>query len=393
MMLGQTIFAGLNVFFKLATKDGMDLRILVAYRYIFATIFLVPLAFFVERNKRPKLTWMVTFQAFLCGLFGGTMSQNFYLSSLTVTSVTFTAAMSNLTPALTYIMAVTIGLEKLGIRTLAGKAKMVGTIICIGGAMVLTFYKGAEINIWSTKIDLTRGLGSGNASQPESSNHVLGSLLALGSCLVYVLWLIIQAKMNERYPCYFSSTALMCIMGSIQSVIYALCVQRKWEEWKLGWNIRLWTVTYAGIFGTGVMFTIVAWGVRVRGPVFVAVFNPLALVLVAILSSLLLNEKLHLGSVVGGIVIVVGLYVVLWGKGKEMKKMSQLMPSKSSREAEQMEVEVVVVDSSPTNPSSSPATNDAIHNNPTVDFSNDAPHNLGAVSQVVSAAEPATAKE
>lgn len=28
--------------------------------------------------------------------------------------------------------------------------------------------------------------------------------------------------------------------------------------------------------------------------------------------------------------IVLGLYVVLWGKGKEMKKMNQLVPSASS---------------------------------------------------------------
>ncbi|XP_042495308.1 WAT1-related protein At1g68170-like [Macadamia integrifolia] len=379
MVLAQTIFAGLNIFYKLATKDGMDVRILVAYRYLFATIALVPIAFFVERNSRPKLTWMVTFQAFLCGLFGGTMSQNFYLSSLKLTSATFSAAMLNLIPAITYIMAVILGLERLGIRTLPGKAKLVGTIIGIGGAMVLTFYKGVEINIWSTDIDLTRGLGSKafmSASHPESDNHVLGSLLALGCCFSYALWLIIQAKMSERYPCYLSSTALMCIMGSIQSVFYALCMERKWEEWRLGWNVRLWTVAYAGILASALMFAMIAWGVRTKGPLFVSIFNPLVLVLVAIMGSLLLNEKLHVGSVVGAVLIVVGLYVVLWGKGKEMKKMSQLMPSKSSREAEQIEVIVTT-----TNPSSSLATKDTSSNNiPNIDFSNNATHNLATAA-------------
>ncbi|XP_042495873.1 WAT1-related protein At1g25270-like isoform X2 [Macadamia integrifolia] len=306
MVLTQIIFAGVNVFYKLATRDGMDLRILVAYRYIFATIFFAPLAFVVERNSRPKLTWMVTFQAFLCGLFGGALAQNLYLSSLMLTSVTFAAAMTNLVPAITYIMAVALGLERLGIQTLAGKTKMVGTIIGIGGAMVLTFYKGAEINIWSTNIDLTHGFGSGaftSASHTELRSHILGSLLALCCCFSYAVWLIVQTKMIKRYPCYLSCSALMCMMGSIQGVIYALCIDRKWEEWKLGWNIRLWTVAYAGIMASGLMFTLTTWGVKARGPLFVSVFNPLGLVLVAIVDSLLLNEKLHVGSVDSGGVV------------------------------------------------------------------------------------------
>ncbi|XP_042519270.1 WAT1-related protein At1g09380-like [Macadamia integrifolia] len=139
MLLVQVIGAGLNLMLKLASKDGMNLQILVAYRCIFATIFLAPFAFFLERNTRPKLTWMVIFQAFLCGLFGGTMSQNLYVACLQLTSVTFATAMGNLIPATTYIMAVIFRLERLRIRTLAGQAKILGTAIGIGGAMVLTF--------------------------------------------------------------------------------------------------------------------------------------------------------------------------------------------------------------------------------------------------------------
>ncbi|KAE9591872.1 hypothetical protein Lalb_Chr20g0123291 [Lupinus albus] len=48
----------------------MSLRVVVAYRYIFATAFIAPLAFILERKTRPKMSWTVLFQAFLCGLFG-----------------------------------------------------------------------------------------------------------------------------------------------------------------------------------------------------------------------------------------------------------------------------------------------------------------------------------
>ncbi|XP_043719487.1 WAT1-related protein At1g68170-like [Telopea speciosissima] len=323
MVMVQAIFAGLNVFYKLATIDGMNIRIFMAYRYMFAFIFLAPFAFFIERKRRPKLTWMVAFQAFLCGFFGGTLAQNLYVLSLSLTSMTFAAAMTNLVPAITYLLAVILRMERLGIKTIAGKAKLVGSAIGIGGAMVLTFYKGHEVIIWSTNIDLTRGLGNAGATtHAAAGNRALGSILAFGCCWCHAIWMIVQTKLSERYPCPLSSTALMCLMGSVQNVILAICVDQKWEEWKLGWNIGLLTVAYSGILASGVTFTLIAWGVRARGPLFVSIFNPLMLLMVAIMGSLFLAEKLYVGSLVGAALIVVGLYGVLWGKGKEMKRMS-----------------------------------------------------------------------
>ena len=146
--------------------------------------------------------------------------------------------------------------------------------------------------------------------------------------------------MSERYPCHYSSTALMCLMGSLQTVSCALCVENnRWSEWKLGWNIRLLAVSYSvclifsstliagnwnkmviqfivhiitnhrimqfpsftlslflqGTVASGIMITVTMWCVRMRGPLFVSVFSPLMLILVAIAGSLFLDEKLHLG--------------------------------------------------------------------------------------------------
>jgi len=49
MVMVQIAFAGVNVLYKLAANDGMSLRIVVAYRFIFATAFIAPIAFIVER--------------------------------------------------------------------------------------------------------------------------------------------------------------------------------------------------------------------------------------------------------------------------------------------------------------------------------------------------------
>ncbi|RVW24789.1 WAT1-related protein [Vitis vinifera] len=337
MVVAQLGFGGVNIFYKLAVNDGMNVRVLIAYRFIFATAFICPLAFILERRKSgPRLTWMIALQGFLCGLFGGALGQNLYLESLALTSPTFSAAMANLIPAVTFIFALFLGLERLKIRTWAGRAKVIGTVLGIGGAMVLTFYKGPQINIWSTKVNLLKHKDQHvAASHGELDNHVLGSILAVASCFSYAIWLIIQAKMGERYPFDYSCTALMCASATVQAIVYAMCKEKNWSAWKLGWNIRLLTVAYTGFFASGFMVVLVSWCVRKRGPLFVSIFNPLMLVFVAILGSLILDEKLHLGSsIIGGVLIVIGLYAMLWAKGAEMKSMATLSHSKSSKEAE-----------------------------------------------------------
>ncbi|XP_057803277.1 WAT1-related protein At1g68170-like [Salvia miltiorrhiza] len=332
MILVQIILAVATICYKLAMNDGMRLPVLVAYRFMFGAAFILPVAFFVERNTRPKLTWKIIFYGFICGLFGGSLGQNLYLKSLALTSATFASAMMNLIPAMTFMVAICLRLEKLGLNSSAGKAKAFGTILGIGGAMLLTFYKGPELNMWNTNINLLES--STSHHQPKSGHDLaLGALLSLASCVCYSFWLIVQAKAAEQYPCPYSITAMMTAWASIQGVFFAVCTEKDWSNWIMGWDIRLLTVAVAGILGSGVMFTLVAWCVRMRGPLFVSVFNPLLLVIVAIAGSLILEEKLHVGMLVGAILIVAGLYVVLWGKGKELKKISQLMP-----ESEQVRV-------------------------------------------------------
>ncbi|CAN6720227.1 unnamed protein product [Malus baccata var. baccata] len=348
MVVVQFAFAGVNILYKLAANDGMNLRILVAYRFIFGTAFLLPIALFIERKNRPKLTWMVLLQGFLSGLFGGSLSQNLYIESLALTSATFASAISQLIPAITFILAITFRLEKLNLRSLTGKAKVVGTLMGIGGAMLLAFYEGVEIKIWSTHVDLlhtSQHQHSHLASSPhtDSGDRLLGCLLAFGSCICNAIWLIILTKMSVTYPCYYSSTALMSAMGSIQAVGFALCMEREWSQWMLGWNIRLLTAAYSGIMVTGLCATFISVCISMRGPLFVSVFNPLMLVLIAIVGSLVLDEKLHLGSVLGAVLIVCGLYAVLWGKGKEIEKMSHLVPSTSFHHQDSGSIDIVIM--------------------------------------------------
>ncbi|WRX08599.1 EamA domain - like 4 [Theobroma cacao] len=358
----------------------MSVRVLVAYRFIFATACVIPLALILERKSKAKLTWKIVFQGFLSGLFGGALGPNLFIASLSLTSATFATAVSNLVPVATLILAVILSwegfsealvdfsparalglpkqgnnsnlrktkkrisfhsfrLESLGIRKLAGQAKLVGIFLSIGGAMILTFYKGEEINLWSTNINLAKH-GADHATRKHAllGNQVLGSLLALAACVSFAIWYIIQAKISENYPYIYSSTVLMCIAASVQATIYTIIAERNWSAWKLGWNIRLLSAVYTGAIGTALTVVLMTWCLRLRGPLFVSIFNPFTLVFVAIVGSLILNERLNTGSILGSVLIVIGVYVVLWGKAKEMKDSTHLALQEYPAESEAVDV-------------------------------------------------------
>ncbi|GMI67188.1 Usually multiple acids move in and out Transporters 24 [Hibiscus trionum] len=341
LLVVQAALAGVIVFYKLAVVEGMSMRVLIAYRFIFATACVTPLAFVFERESKASLTWKVLFLGVLSGLFGGALGPNLFIASLSLTSSTYATAMSNLVPIATFIFAVVLRMERVGMKTLGGQGKLVGTLLSIGGAMILTFYKGKEIVVWSTNINLIKRHGS--TKHAAAADQVLGSLLALGSCVAFAIWYIIQAKMSEVYPFTYSASALFCITASLQATLYTIITERNWSAWKLGWNLRLLSAVFTGVIGTGLTVVLMSWCLRLRGPLFVSIFNPLTLVYVAIVGSLIFNEKLSIGSILGSVIIVVGVYVVLWGKAKEKKTPTQLA-APAERPAEPETLNVVIQD-------------------------------------------------
>ncbi|KAL2477502.1 WAT1-related protein [Forsythia ovata] len=150
MMVGvQMALTGVNIFYKLAANDGMSLKVLVAYRFLFAALTVVPLALILERKRRPKLTWKIVFQAFLCALFGGSMAQNLYAEGLALTSATFVAAMANLVPAITFVLAIFFGkrLEPMEawMEPKTSHCSLYGAVIIVLGLYTVLWGKSKEI--------------------------------------------------------------------------------------------------------------------------------------------------------------------------------------------------------------------------------------------------------
>ncbi|KAJ0979982.1 hypothetical protein J5N97_015456 [Dioscorea zingiberensis] len=295
MVSVQVGYAGMNVLSKLAMDSGLSPYILTTYRQLIGTLSIFPFAFFLERKTRMKLTGSVLFQIFLCSLFGATMNQLMYFIGLKYSSPTVACALSNMLPAITFIMAVPFRMETVGIKTVAGQAKVAGTALCVGGSMLMTFYKGSLVKMWPSQIHWRYAEQMTADVAPADHNLVLGAALVIGSCFAWAIWFIIQAKMSRSFSSPYTSSTIMCGMAGIQCLIIGFAVERDISDWALGWDIRLAAALYTGAIGSGLAVSLMSFCIEKRGPLFVSMFSPLLLVIVAVLGWAILDEKLYVG--------------------------------------------------------------------------------------------------
>jgi len=86
-------------------------------------------------------------------------------------------------------------METLSLNNARGIANVAGTAICIGGAMLLTFYQGIEINIWHTNINLLKYHHNHHQNTVGSTKQqMFGLAISLIACVFYAFWVILQVK-------------------------------------------------------------------------------------------------------------------------------------------------------------------------------------------------------
>ncbi|KAJ4850759.1 hypothetical protein Tsubulata_050223 [Turnera subulata] len=105
------------------------------------------------------------------------------------------------------------------------------------------------------------------------------------------------------------------LIGVFISAPVCIIAEPNLSAWRLAPDISLVVIIYAG--WVALCFILRTWAVRIKGPVYLAIFKPLSIAIAAFMSFIFLGEALHLGSVIGAIIICVGFYAVLWGKAKE----------------------------------------------------------------------------
>ncbi|EER98931.1 WAT1-related protein At4g30420 [Sorghum bicolor] len=323
MVVTQCIYAALALWSKAAFTGGMSPLVFVVYRQAVATIVLVPVAVAANRRKMKEMMGrlgMTGFSlVFVASLVGATVNQCLYYQGVNLGSSSMATAMTNLIPAITFVMAASVGLERVEVRRPRSLAKIFGTAVCVSGAMAMAFFKGPKLLLGDLHDALLLPLHS-PAAGGGSSRWVAGALFLVGSSSCWSLWLILQVPICKSYVDPLALSAWMCLLSTLQSALLVAFLLPDPAAWRIHSLFDLSCCLFSGVLGSGVTFYLQSWSISVRGPLYSAMFNPLCTVITTVFAAAVLREELHVGSLLGAIAVIAGLYVVLWGKAGDAKR-------------------------------------------------------------------------
>lgn len=316
-----------GILVKSALNEGLNPYTFSVYRNVAAAVAFGPFALYFERKIRTQMTFSVFWKISLLALIEPVMDQILYYTGMKYTTATFAIAMCNVLPALTFVMAWIFRLEKVNVKRLHSQGKILGTLITVGGAMVMTLVNGPPVPLpWTNQ-----GTGVHHSQAPTAmvsqDQHIKGAIMITAGCFCWAGFYVLQAITLKEYPAQLSLTTLICMMGALQGTVVTLVIENaKTGIWSMHKQTEIVATLYSGIVRSGASYYVSGLVMKEKGPFFVTAFNPLGMVIVAIVSSFALAERLVLGRVVGAFIIVLGLYLIIWGKSKD----SSLSSSKSN---------------------------------------------------------------
>ncbi|CAI9111077.1 OLC1v1011212C2 [Oldenlandia corymbosa var. corymbosa] len=287
---------GLSTLFKKASRDGMSYMVFILYSYTIAGLVLLPFSLLFERNKKlPRLNKQIIGRFILLG-FLGYVTQMLGFKGIEYSSPTMASSMSNLTPAITFALAVLFRMEKVDIGSLSSRAKILGTLLSITGALVVVLYEGPTV----IRTSMNSGLSSPSSYQSlnsEHSNWVIGGLLLIGDYILFSVWYIVQTQAVQEFP----ELLLVSIYNLIVAVIaapFTIIAEPHISAWTMSSKMMTIVIAYNGLFGSSFATVLLTWGLHVKGPVYVALFTPFSIVIAAVMSVIFLGDSLYLGTYV-----------------------------------------------------------------------------------------------
>ncbi|CAM6129380.1 unnamed protein product [Calypogeia fissa] len=318
LMTVQFGYGGYYVLTKAAMTSGFDRFVFAVYRELIGLAILTPLAYFTERPARSAFTVPVCLYISGLGFVGIFLQQTLFLSGLSYTNTGFAAAMQNAIPVFTFLIAVICRYEVIRLNKIDGCAKLMGILICVLGAVIMSLYKG-PIVLGSEPSD------TGDMTHPTSwltsrlavygvDNWQIGSLCLVLNCFSMGVYTNLQVPTLRMFPSPVSITAGSIFVGTVALIITGIFTVSDASRWVIKQPGNIASVVYAGFVASGLNFTLQTWANQKSGPTLLAAYIPLQTVFSVVLGLIVLDDPLYLGSLIGAILILTGLYLVVWGQ-------------------------------------------------------------------------------
>jgi len=251
-------------------------------------------SFEMKSNKRLDPGDIRTFV--LLALFGVLINQGCFVIGLKYTTVGHAALITGMGPITILILAWVQGLE------LATSRKIFCLMMAFAGVTVLAVEKGLHLH----------------------SGTLVGDLLTLCSSSGFALYTVVAKKVAWKYDAVTINTfnfGLSAILMLPVAAYEGLIITRnhgwrnvKWEGW-IG-------VAYMAVFGSVIAFLIYTWALRYIAASRMGAVTYTHPIVSTTLGILWLGEAITRNLVIGGMLVLVGIYLIQSGREPNSQSMS-----------------------------------------------------------------------
>ncbi len=286
MLVVVTCWAS-NIIAGKEALTGFSALALAQLRVLGATVIFIIGFLATGRMRRLQLSprkWLFLVAMAFNGI---ALNQLTFIGGMARSTVAHTGLIVALGPVMVLVIAVVVRLEALTV------GKFAGMIIAFGGVGILT----------------ADTAGQGNAS------HWIGDLILLLSTLVFAIFMILMKEVADQFDALTLNT-LTFTLGTIMMLPF--CAHAVVVTHWAALSLKAWSgLAFLIVFGSVISYLLFAYVLTELAASRAAAFNYLQPVIASALGIWLLSERLTSKVLIGGALILAGVYLTERERGEE----------------------------------------------------------------------------